>query len=200
MLCSLVGSAGMAAQKWELAGFGGYQFGGNLNSVNYAVGEDVFLGDLKFEPSVAFGAIGDFAITENVQIEGLLQFQPTKLKVKSTDEQLNSVWLNYYHLGFVARIPSQWNPFVGITGGATHFIPDGDTKSELRGSLGIALGVKTFFNDYWGVRLEGRYIGTYIAASDSFFCSPPDSDNCFSYPSSIFLRQLDVKAAAVLRF
>ena len=200
MLCSTTGLSSALAQRWELAAFGGYQFGGNVDNVNYAVGDDVFLGDLKFRSSVAFGAIADFSLTENVEIEGLLQFQPTKLEVKSSGEELNSVWLNYYHLGFVAKIPSKWNPFLGITGGATHFLPDGDAESELRGSLGLVLGVKTFFNDYWGLRVEGRYFGTYIESSDSFFCSPPGSDNCFSYPNSILLRQLDVKAGAVLRF
>jgi len=199
MLCSFVAASSALAQRWELAAFGGYQFGGNFKDVSYSVGDDVFFQDLKVEPSLAFGAIADYSLTENVQLEGLFQFQPTKLKVKSSGEELNSLWVNYYHAGFVARIPSKWNPFVAITGGATHFLPDGDTKSELRGSMGLALGIKTFFNDYWGVRLEGRYMGTYIKASDSFFCSPPDSANCFSYPSSILLRQLQVTAAAVLR-
>ncbi|UCD23778.1 MAG: hypothetical protein JSW51_12190, partial [Gemmatimonadota bacterium] len=81
-----------------------------------------------------------------------------------------------------------------------HFLPDGDAESELRGSLGLVLGVKTFFNDYWGVRLEGRYFGTFLKSSESLFCSPPGSDNCYSYPSSIFMRQLDLTAGAVLQF
>jgi hypothetical protein len=190
------------AQRWELAAFGGYQFGGNFRDVDYAVGDDVFFGDLKLDPAVTFGAIGDFALTENVQIEGLVQLQPTKLKSKSSEQEVTSLWVNYYHLGFAFKIPSQWNPFVGITGGATHFLPTGEDnrESELRGSLGIALGVKRFFNDYWGIRFEGRVMGTYIKDSDSFFCSPPGSDNCFSYPSTIYMNQIDVVAGAVLRF
>jgi len=200
VLCSFVGSSSALAQRWELAAFGGYQFGGNFKDVSYSVGDDVFFQDLKVEPSVAFGAIADFSLTENVQLEGLVQLQPTKLKVKSSGDELQSLWVNYYHAGFVAKIPSKWNPFVGITGGATHFLPKGDTESELRGSLGLALGVKTFFNDYWGIRLESRFMGTYIKDSDSFFCSPPGSENCYSYPSTIYMNQIDLTVGAVVRF
>lgn len=200
MLCSFLGASSALAQRWELAAFGGYQFGGNFNEVNYAVGDDVFFGDLKLDPAVTFGAIADLSISENVQLEGLLQLQPTKLKVKSSGEELQSLWVNYYHAGFSFKIPSQWNPFAAITGGATHFLPKGDAESEVRGSLGVALGVKRFFNDYWGIRLEGRIMGTYIKDSDSIFCSPSGSDNCYSYPSTIIMNQVDLVAGAVLRF
>ncbi|UCG89194.1 MAG: outer membrane beta-barrel protein [Gemmatimonadota bacterium] len=188
------------AQRWEIAANAGYMFGGNFKGVQYTVGDDAFIEDLKLKAAPAFGALVDFSFTENVQLEGLARLQPTELQVKSSGEKLESLWINYYHAGFLFKIPSHWNPFAAITGGATHFLPKGDVESELRGSLGVAFGAKTFFNEIWGVRLEGRFWGTYIKDSDSIYCSPPGSDNCYAYTSSIFMNQIDLTAGVVARF
>ena len=199
-LCLAICRSDTLAQRWEIAANAGYMFGGGFKGVEYTVGDDAFVEDLKLKAGPDFGALIDFSLTENIQLEGLARLQPTELQVKRTGEKLESLWVNYYHAGFLFKIPSRWNPFAAITGGATHFLPKGDVESELRSSLGVAFGAKTFFNDTWGVRLEGRLWGTHIKSSDTIYCSPPGSENCYTYPSAIFMHQIDLTAGVVARF
>jgi hypothetical protein len=196
----LVKSLGLdAQQRFEIAGIAGYQFGGRLNGSTYSVGDDFFTDDLKVSNAFTAGLIFDYSISENIQIEALVQRQSTNIFAESTDEKVLDTKIDYYHAGFLFKIPSRWNPFAAITGGATRFIPDEDRENEWRGSLGVALGVKTFFNYTWGVRVESRIMGTYIKDNDSIYCGP-GGDNCYSYPSTVFMNQIDLVAGVVARF
>jgi hypothetical protein len=195
----IVGSFGLEAQRWEIAAIGGYQFGGRFNGASYTTGDDVFIDNLKVDEAFTFGLMADYALSENVQVEALAQRQATNISAQSSGEKLLDTKIHYYQLGFLFKIPSQWNPFATFSGGATHFIPSEDRDNEWRGSLGVALGVKPFFNDTWGVRLESRIMGTYIKDSDSVYCGPGGS-NCYSYPSTILMHQIDLVAGVVARF
>ncbi len=195
----VVGSLGVEAQRWEVAGIAGYQFGGRFNGATYPAGDEVFVDDLKIDNAFTFGFMVDYAISENIQLEALGERQATSMVLRSTGEKLLDTKVNYYQLGFAFKIPSQWNPFATFSGGATHFIPSDDRDSEWRGSLGVALGVKPFFNETWGVRIESRVMGTYIKDSDSVYCGPGGGD-CYSYPSTIFMNQINLVAGVVARF
>jgi hypothetical protein len=190
----LFGTADMLAQRFEVTPFSGYRFGGGFKDVSSSTG-DILVGDLDISNALNLGLVADVALGETIMLELLFDRQDTELT--NRDEPVLDSKVNYYHIGLLFRGRSKVEPFFGVTTGATHFQAADDVEDELRGSMGLVLGGRTFFNDLVGLRFQSRFMVTYMGSNDQTFCDPL---GCYSQLSDTIMRQIDLSAGVIFRF
>jgi hypothetical protein len=155
-------------QRFELTPTVGYR----LNSDFDAVSGDFFDASVEIEESATYGAIFDIPLGESGwKLELLANRQDSTLIVNrgllDPTIELGDITLGTYHVGFLYQWgPGQVEPFIVFSGGLTRLEPDfpgvsGDNR--LSGSFGG--GVKLFFSDNIGLRLEAR--GYWTDLSDA---------------------------------
>ena len=84
-------------------------------------------------------------------------------------------------------------PYLVFGFGGTWVRPDGfSSTSKFSGNVGG--GAKFYFSENVGLRLEGRFYGTYISTEISY-C---DLWYCYGYNNSLL--QFDVSAGLIIRF
>lgn len=87
-------------------------------------------------------------------------------------------------------------PFVRGTLGITRLDPTfPDTDDEYQFSFGLGGGVKTYFNDHLGLRLDARLLGTTLTSSE-IFCI---DDACLD-PKGTVIFQGEVTVGLILAF
>jgi hypothetical protein len=155
-----------AQTRFELTPMVSYNFGGEIDGDETAF----FDFDLEAADSEAFGIAFGFPITQWAQIELLASRQSTDLEFDEglfgNDVGIADFDVSYYHVGglFVWGT-GQIHPFVVMSLGVTELDPQvGGASSETRFSGSFGGGVKIFFSDNVGLRLEGR--GFWTALDD----------------------------------
>ena len=166
---------GLSAQRVEITPFGGFQFEGNLLIQG---------GDLSVSSGLNYGFTIDVSFTTGGKIEFLYSRQKTDLKLE--DEATGAVStlfdmaVEFIHVGAVY----EWDigkvkPFVVLTGGMTHMIPQGvDRESQRRVSAMFGGGVKTFVSERVGIKAQGRLAFSVVRAGDELFCAPAAAGGC----------------------
>jgi len=157
------------AADFEITPFAGYTWGGEFN--------DSLTGTkLTIDENTNYGIALDFKQADDSQIELYFSQQATKLKAKSSTFVGNPLFdldIDYIHIGgtygdFTGKI----KPFMVGTLGVTHMIPKGEGLDSLtKFSLSLGGGVKLFVTDNIGLRLEGRWFGTFFDGSGEAFCT-----------------------------
>jgi opacity protein-like surface antigen len=171
-LAALLVPAAASAQggyRFELTPQVGYRFGGEIEG-----GEDaLFDTDLEVDEGAAYGVTFDIPLSRDFQLELLFNRQDTEL---TFDEGLfggtfdvADLVVDYYHVGMLWQGGnSDVSPFFVASAGVTRLDPDvPGADSEDRFSLSLGGGVKIFFNEHVGLRLEGRGFFTAIDDYDS---------------------------------
>jgi opacity protein-like surface antigen len=187
-IASLVPSV-TEAREFEITPFIGYQFGGDVSTFYQNQYQDV-----SIDSSENFGLMLNLGLSEMIQLELLYNTQDTTANAQRFDDSLG-LNIDYWQLSMLWGFSpeSQINPYVVFGIGGTWLRPDGfDSTSKFSGNIGG--GVKIFFSDSIGVRLEGRFYGTYINSTTSY-CDP---FWCYGYNNSLY--QFDVSAALIIRF
>lgn len=190
------------AQKFEIAPYVGYRFGGKFTNINDP--NNSLVNTLKIENSFALGLIADFFITPVVAIEGSFAYQPTKMKadIPNNPIELFDLKVNWYHIGLRFESPRQDEPkprgFLSVTGGATSLIAS-DRSTETKPSFGFSLGGEYFFSKNVGVVFLGRYVGTFFNSDDQFFC-PDVGGDCLMLPSSTTMHQAEISGGVSFAF
>lgn len=144
----------------EVTVFGGYRSAGEFHP---SEAFDDFLGpDLEVADGDVFGAALDIPISRNLFIEVFYSQQDTKLSFEGgfflEDEDISDLDVSY----LLAGVQYQWNPgqirpFITGGVGVARLDPTGSNlDSESRLAAGFGGGVKVFFNDHFGLRLDGR--------------------------------------------
>jgi hypothetical protein len=191
-----------SAQKFEVAPYVGYRFGGKFTNVNDP--NNSLVNTLKVENSFAFGLIADFFVTPAVAIEGSFAYQPTQMKadIPNMPFELFDLKVTWYQIGLRFETPRQDEPkprgFLSVTGGATSLMAS-DNGTETKPSFGFSLGGEYFFSKNVGVVLLGRYMGTFFNSNDQFFC-PEVGGDCLQLPSSTTMHQAEISGGVVLAF
>lgn len=150
--------------QFELTPFAGYRLSGDFD----ASSGDLFDPDLNVEidESAFFGLLLDIPISPNWQIEILANRQQTSFVV---DEgllgpaiELGDVDLTVLHAGILLQWGGgQVKPFVTGSAGLTHIAPQFDElDSDNRFSATLGGGIKVFFSENAGLRLEARGLWT----------------------------------------
>jgi opacity protein-like surface antigen len=157
------------AADFEITPFAGQTWGGEFS-------DSVTGTTLKVDETGSYGFMLDIKQDAQSQIELYFSRQATQLKTDGglfTGNPLFDLDIEYYHLGGTySPSPGRVWPFVVGTFGATHMDPKGPNLDSLtKFSLSLGGGVKLFATDRIGLRLEGRWFGTFFNGSGSAFCS-----------------------------
>jgi hypothetical protein len=146
--------------RFELTPFAGYRLDGDFD----AESSDAFDPDLnvEIEESAIFGILFDIPLTPNWQLELLANRQESSFIVDSglfaPADELGDVTLTYLHAGILLQWGlGQVNPFVAATAGLARIDPQfEELEADNRFSVSFGGGVKVFFADNLGLRLEAR--------------------------------------------
>lgn len=171
--CLLFANYGWS-QKFEITPIGGFQFGGKMDVTN---------GKLKIDESSNYGIILDYYLVNYLQLEFFWLRQDSELKLKEhfgVKQDLFKSAVEYFQLGLLYYFDTgKVNPFAGFTVGAVNFAPQNINQfSETRFAVALKGGVKYFFNDKIGLRLQGQlllpinYVGTSFFCLSGGYCSP----------------------------
>jgi len=167
---------------FELTGLGGIGFGGDFEATD--TGGAPFSAQIQAGP--LFNAMFGFRpySDEGRLIIVTYQRQFTEVTVRpdsggSVDLDLD---IGYLHAGgeIDGRATKWIHPFFGLTIGATHFSskqPGAKTTSWFF-SGGVHGGIKVPFGDHFGLRFQGRYLGTLLNADKQLFCETSDGASC----------------------
>ena len=184
----LAPTAAMAGE-FEITPFLGYQFGGDVET--FYQGE---YHDVNINSSENWGVVLSLGLSPMTQIELLYSTQDTKADAQRFEDSLG-LKIDYWQVSMLWNFDpdAQIQPYVVFGIGGTWLRPDGFSNTS-RFSGNIGGGAKIFFSDSIGLRLEGRFYGTYINSTTSY-CDP---FWCYGYNNSLY--QFDVSAGLIIRF
>lgn len=167
-------SAPLAAQsdRYELSPSFGFQFGGEHEAF-----DDLGRFEIQVDESDSLGLTFDLPLSRHFQIEFLWLEQDTELRLDEGFGEtvfFDDTKLSFWHAGGLWQwVGGQVQPFVTATAGVTRIDP-GITRveTEHKPSLSFGGGVKVFFTDHFGLRLDGRLLVTILETNDH------DHDGC----------------------
>jgi opacity protein-like surface antigen len=159
------------AADFEITPFAGYTWGGEFANTDGS-------GKLTVKENSSYGVMLDFKQTDESQIELYFSRQATQLESKTSGvytgtSPLFDLNIDYYHIGGTALMgEGKVKPFLVGTIGATRMAPTGSGLDAVtKFSLSLGGGAKIYFTDRIGLRLEGRWFGTFFDGSGQAFCS-----------------------------
>ena len=144
------------AQKVEITPQYGYQIGAKYN---------YYGGYVKLKDSDQYGLTFGINATDDITVEFMWAQQNSEIAVqdfqffpKETD--LTDVVVNHYQFGAIHMFGySEARPFFGLSAGWSTFNPDGEIyDGTTTFTLGISGGLKYFFTDRIGVRIQSQLL------------------------------------------
>ena len=184
------------ASDFEITPFAGYTWGGEFT--------DATTGNkLTVNENSSYGVMLDFKQTDESQIELYFSRQATQLQSNASGfyagTPLFDLNIDYYHIGGTALMgEGKLRPFVVGTIGATYMDPKGaGLDSVTKFSLSLGGGAKILFTDHIGLRLEGRWFGTFFDGSGQAFCS---SGQCLIKVQGDVFSQFVANAGIIIGF
>jgi hypothetical protein len=182
-------------QQFEIAPFVGYLFTGNLQTLD---------GELKIDNSLDYGAVLDIRLSDDLLIELLYNRMNTEVALKkefyNTTEYLFDMSVEYFQGGVqVETETGQFRPFAAFTIGATYFNPkDRNYETDWKFSFTAGGGIKYYFTDNLGVRLQWRFLVPIYFSSASIFCN--DGYCGIFITGGTYLLQYDLTSGLVFSF
>ena len=199
LLLSLPGTAGAARPyTFELTPTLGYRVGGTFEDSD--TGESVDL-----ENNSAFGLIFNIAEKPNTQYEFSWSHQDTSVDLSDSGGNPINIDLDidFFQLGGTYMfVGDKARPYIVATIGAAHYRTKGDTdESDTYFAFTIGGGWKLWSTERFGLRLEGRYLGTLVDSNTSLFCtSTPSGSGCLIQTRGKILSQFEATLGGVFRF
>ena len=157
----LLPAAGFAQPgRFEITPTAGYRLEGDFD----AQSSRNFDPDLnvQVDEGATYGVLFDIPLTENWQVELLANRQRTSFEVDegllSPATELGDVDLTFLHAGILLQWGlGQVNPFLTASGGIARIDPKfNELEADNRFSASFGGGVKIFFSENIGLRLEAR--------------------------------------------
>ena len=192
-------AAAAQAGRVEITPLAGYRLEGDFDDPD---GELIDLGeDARVDEGSVFGVVVDVPLSYNWKLQLLANRQETSFiaddGLLTPDRELGDLTLTMVHAGFAF----EWGaghvrPYISVTGGITRLDPQFsglDAENRLSGSLGG--GVKIFFSEHLGLRLDGR--GYWTNLDDDAF---DDRDRRRRYDTDDGLYQAEASAGLVIAF
>jgi hypothetical protein len=185
-----------AGDRFEIAPFVGYHFGGKIR---------VREGDISIKDNIGYGIMVDIALRPGTKLEILYSHQPSELRLKryatGIRETLFDASVDYWQIGGLQEFYKQGitQPFAVATLGVTHLNPKSvNASSELRFSFGFGGGAKIMPSEHFGFRLDGRLYLTYIAGGAGFWCGLPGG--CWVTMGGEMMAQVQLNAGLIIAF
>jgi len=197
LLAALAGVTESQAGAWELQPFYGYRFGGDFNKVPSSE-----ITDLNISSSDSYGLTLGYAFNDNFELEGIWSRQDTTVRVsfQSDPSEDHDINVDYYEVGGLLLSGDDLDMkrgFFSFSIGAVTFNPD-MLSSETYFTWSIGGGGKFYFNDFIGIRVQGKFLPTYINSNRSGgWCSVY---GCYSTYNSNFLTQTEFTVGLIFRF
>jgi outer membrane protein with beta-barrel domain len=178
--------------RFEIMGYGGYQFGGSAEAASdYATREASILS------APSFGAALDIKLRANAFAELSYSRQDTTVVLRGLDleTQRSDLLVQYFQLGGLLefRVPgNDWiRPVFGGTLGATVYSGEGTTATsgdyeEWRFSLVFEGGLKLRIIDALGIRLRARFLSTFLTDDSALFCGSQTGCTLFYSGTAVF--------------
>lgn len=156
VLFALAFSLETQAQKFEITPQYGYQVGAKWN---------YYGGYVKLEPSDQFGVTANISLSDNLQAEFFWAQQSSAVAVKDVifypvEEEVTDATVDHFQFGIIHMFGySDARPFVGLSAGWSAFNPDEpEYNTTTSFSVGFSGGLKYFFSDHVGIRLQGQLL------------------------------------------
>jgi hypothetical protein len=201
----------------ELTPYAGYRWSSMLNGTYVDTqdenGNDVRLENLDFDSGAAFGLWLDWRVDNRVLLELTAEGFPTKMVGTNTDtgEKTDAfdIVLYYFQIGIqyeiieygVSAEDVKIRPFISAGIGSTWFDPADNRTSTAKMNAAFAVGFKFMFNERLGLRTQGRYMWTYMGASNDYFCTGDGTgtgEQCTVFPTSESLSQIDITLGLII--
>lgn len=161
----------VSAADLEITPFMGYTFGGDFEGY-------LAVADFEVDESETYGIILGVTDPKGTQYEFFYSHQPTTLMIDGgflAGTPLFDLDIDYFHVGGTfGKGSSKVKPYVAGGLGVTYLDPE-DGDSETRFSLSLGGGIKVLLSDHFGLRFEGRGLGTFVEGNGAVFCS---NGNC----------------------
>lgn len=160
-----------AKAQIELTPFGGYMFNGKVKFIQ---------GDLKFSDEFDYGIVLGIPIRHGVTAE--LSYTHSESKASWVPSYYYApdfpaanfrVNINYFQIGVIKdmEIEEDFYGFGGLTLGAAYYNTTTSGLSDLwRFAVGLQAGLKYFFTDAVGLRLQGRMLFPIYAGGVGAYC------------------------------
>lgn len=197
ILCLMAGLAAPRAGSFELSPFYGYRLGGDFDDVSSSV-----ITELEIQNSDSYGLTFGYAFNDRFELEGLWSIQESDLDIflAAGPTQTIGFEVQYFHVGGLVLSGDSLDTkrgFFSFSAGVVSFDPEG-AKDETYFSWSIGGGGKFYFNDWLGLRLQGRFFPTYInSTSNGYFCG---FYGCYETADANFLTQTEFTAGLIFRF
>ncbi len=183
--------------------FASFGFEGNFD--NGFDDDDVFDDDLEVDDANGYGLIVGFPMSRHFTIELSYNRQETELffddEIFGLPDVLLDLDIEYLHAGATFNFGAgHVQPFVSLSGGLTRFSPStsfDEYDSETRFSAAFGGGLKIYFTDNFGLRLQGRVLSTLVDSDEEAFCGRRE---CYYYDEDTYLYQAEVAAGLILAF
>jgi opacity protein-like surface antigen len=191
----------LAQSKFEVAPFFGAKYGGRI------IFNSPFVDYDKIKSSEDFGVLFGYNIWDTFQAEFMWNRQPTTLSSHSpssgTFTFAGNTNMDMYQFDLLYPFRSseaKLRPFVGGGLGWTHF-GNGDQILGFsnRFSYNLGGGVKYFFTQVVGVRMDVRYLATRTTPTQSQECDP-FSGLCFTVETIAHAKQGEANLGLIFRF
>jgi opacity protein-like surface antigen len=203
-LVILAGSAPLLAQGFEVTPFFGGRFGGGIPVTPFKTGDGFLVAGLDLKTGAAFGVTFDASLTENFQLEFLWSRQDSTVRgtnaVSTEKVDLADTNVDQYHFNLLYQTGGEddgMRPFILAGLGASRFAPSGGFDAQTHFSFGFGGGVKLFFTENLGLRIQGRWAPTRIGKDDFVFCA---IDGCFEVDASRNVSQGELTGGLIVRF
>jgi opacity protein-like surface antigen len=155
-------------QDFGVTFFAGYLFPGNLKTLD---------GELRIENNINYGLALDIRTTDDLFVEFLYNKADTEVRFKQeyydTMKTLFNMSIEYFQAGAHVEVKQgEFSPFAAFTFGATYFKPKDDNfESDWKFSFTVGGGIKYYFTNNIGLRLQCRFLVPIYFSSASIFCN-----------------------------
>jgi len=160
-------------RRFEVTPFGGSRFGGTIEASSSS------FDNIRIKSSWDYGVMGDLDVWPNLQAEFSFNRQPTELSGHSikfaTNTDLTSASLDMYQWGFLYSLrppEARIKPYIAAGLGFTHFDSRGLLGFSNRFSYNLGGGVKYFFTENIGLRMEARWSPSHTTTGQAVYCDP----------------------------
>jgi len=144
------------AQKVEITPQYGYQIGAKYN---------YYGGYLKLKDSDQYGVTVGVNPNDDISVEFMWAQQNTSMSIKDyirypQETELSDIVVNHYQIGAIHMFGySDARPYAGLSMGWSTFNPEEELfNSTTTFTMGISGGLKYFFNDHIGIRLQSQLL------------------------------------------
>ena len=187
-------STAALAQSVEITPTIGYYFGGDLDDAK--VGDTT--GKLNLGDGEAYGLSADFLTRDGWGLELLWLRQGSDLDGNDNffDSKVDAT-VNTFHIGgiYQFRRGTAMQPFVVGTLGASQLKSGGLTHNGF--SYAAGGGVKFYFGNHFGARLQGNLANTHYGATDEIVCT---SEACYGLTDTNNVFQFQAQAGFIFKF